>query len=158
MRTTQITAAEAELLERGGFSLKSDQIGAGDSLFQTAADYSVLLHSSLSTAETAKRLGVDECRILQRLSATPPTLYGILLETSWRIPDFQFDGEELVKGLGEVVLRLDPELHPLAVFRWFTTPNADLTVEALAGRSLSPRDWLRVGLPLEPVLEMASNL
>jgi hypothetical protein len=122
------------------------------------AEYAALLKSSLSTAETARRLGVDPSRIRQRLTADPPTLYGIRIGPNWYVPEFQFDGDGLLRGLGEVVSRLDPELHPVAVFRWFTTPSADLSAEALGGRSLSPRDWLRLGLPVEAVAEMASNL
>jgi len=153
-----LTAAEAAILERGGFSLEPAELDADDPLVQTVAEYAALLKSSLSTAETARRLGVDPSRIRQRLTADPPTLYGIRIGPNWYIPEFQFDGDGLLRGLGEVVSRLDPELHPVAVFRWFTTPSADLSAEALGGRSLSPRDWLRLGLPVEAVAEMASNL
>jgi hypothetical protein len=153
-----LTAAEAAILERGGFSLDPEELDGEDPLVQTVAEYAALLKSSLSTVEVARKLGVDPSRIRQRLTTDPPTLYGIRIGTSWYIPEFQFDGAGLVRGLGEVVSHLDPELHPVAVFRWFTTPNADLSSEALGGRSLSPRDWLRTGLPVEPVAEMASNL
>ena len=153
-----LTAAEAAILERGGFSLEPEELDADDPLVQTVAEYAALLKSSLSTAEAARRLGVDPSRIRQRLTADPPTLYGIRIGSSWYIPELQFDCDGLLRGLGDVVSRLDPELHPVAVFRWFTTPNPDLSNEALGGRSLSPRDWLRLGLPVEAVAEMASNL
>jgi len=153
-----LTAREAEILERGGFSLEPDALDEDDPLVQTVAEYAALLKSSLSTVEAARKLGVDPSRIRQRLTTTPPTLYGIRIGTSWFIPELQFDGGELVRGFGEVVSCLDPALHPVAVFRWFTTPNADLAPEALGGRNLSPRDWLRMGLPVEPISEMASNL
>lgn len=153
-----LTAAEAEVLERGGFSLEPEELDADDPLVQTVAEYAALLKSSLSTAEAARRLNVDPSRVRQRLTINPPTLYGIRIGSNWYIPEFQFEGDGLLRGLGEVVSRLDPELHPVAVFRWFTTPNADLSAEALGERSLSPRDWLRLGLPVEAVAEMASNL
>jgi hypothetical protein len=153
-----LTAAEAETLERGGFSLDPQELDSEDPLAQTVAMYAALLKSSFSTVEAAQKLGVDPSRIRQRLTSFPPTLYGIRIGTSWYIPEFQFDGERLVRGVGEIVSRLDSELHPVAVFRWFTSPNADLSTDSLEGRSLSPRDWLRMGLPVEPVAEMASNL
>jgi hypothetical protein len=56
-----------------------------------------------------------------------------------------------------VVARLDAELHPLSVYRWFTLRNPDLVPEDLPG-PLSPRDWLRRGLPVEPVAELAAGL
>lgn len=152
-----LTPAEATVLERGGFEL-SDQPGAADPLAQTVAEYAALLKSSLSTAEAARRLDVDASRVRQRLTSAPPTLYGIRIGASWYIPEFQFDDNGIVPGVGEVVARLDSELHPVAVFRWFTSPNPDLSVEKRDVRDLSPRDWLRLGFPVSPVIELAANL
>jgi hypothetical protein len=152
-----LTRAEAAALEQGGFVL-TDEAGVEDPLAQTVAEYAALLKSSLSTAEAAKRLGVDPSRIRQRLTSEPPTLYGVRIGASWYIPEFQFDGDRLVQGIGEVVSHLGPEIHPVAVFRWFTTPNPDLSMDEPHGRSLSPRDWLRLGLPVPPVVELATNL
>ncbi len=151
-----LTEAEADALEQGGFVLEPESPAIDDPLARTVAEYAALLKSSLSTAEAAKRMGVDPSRIRQRLTSDPPTLYGIRIGASWYIPEFQFDGGELVQGIGEVIANLDSELHPVAVFRWFTTPNPDL--EPRAGGNLSPRDWLRLGLPVQPVAELASNL
>lgn len=154
----ELTAAEVEVLRRGGFAVAPRDLGVSDPLAKTTAEYAALLKGSLSTAEAAARLGVDASRIRQRLTAQPPTLYGVRLEAAWVVPEFQFDGDALVPGIGEVVARLDPELHPVAVFNWFTRPNPDLVAESLDGRSLSPRDWLRLGLPVPPVAELAAGL
>ncbi|HEX9943904.1 MAG TPA: hypothetical protein VGG03_17970 [Thermoanaerobaculia bacterium] len=153
-----LTEAEAEALEQGGFVLDAEDSGTQDPLAQTVAEYAALLKSSLSTADAAKRLGVDSSRIRQRLTSEPPSLYGIRIGNGWYVPEFQFDGDRLIGGIGEVVARLDPELHPMSVFRWFTTSNPDLSTDELRGRNLSPRDWLRLGLPVQPVAELASNL
>src|SRR5436309_4234076 len=148
-----LTKAEAEVLERGGFSLEPADLGADDPLVQTAAEFGALLKESLPTVTAAKRLGVDPSRIRQRLTSQPPTLYGVRLESGWVVPEFQFDGKKLLPGLAEVVARLDPELHPVAVFRWFTTPNPDLTItrqgRGLIPQAISPRDWLRLGLSVQ---------
>ncbi len=101
---------------------------------------------------------MDPSRVRQRLTSEPPSLYGIRLDTGWVIPDFQLDGDRLLPSLGEVVARLDAELHPLAIYRWFTLPNPDLRTDRLPGQALSPRDWLRLGLPAEPVTDLATNL
>jgi hypothetical protein len=152
-----LTREEAEALEQGGFVLEDGQ-GSEDPLARTVAEYAALLKSSLSTGETAKRLGVDPSRIRQRLTSAPPTLYGVRIGAGWYIPEFQFDGDGMVPGIGDVVSRLDPELHPVAVYRWFTSPNPDLSMDEPSGRNLSPRDWLRLGLPVPPVADLASNL
>ncbi len=153
-----LSAEEVATLERGGFDLEPADLGAEDPLVQTAALYSGLLKTSLDTAGAAKLLGVDSSRIRHRLTSRPPSLYGIRLESGWRIPRFQLDGERLLPGIGEVVAELDPELHPAAVYAWFMTPNPDLVAEKLGDRPLSPRDWLRGGFPPRDVAELAKHL
>ncbi|MFP5284909.1 MAG: DNA-binding protein [Thermoanaerobaculia bacterium] len=152
-----LSAPEVEALERGGFNLTPADLRKDDPLARTVAEYAALLKSSLSTAEAAKRLRVDPSRIRQRLTSEPPTLYGIRV-SGWVLPAFQFDGDDLVPGIGEVVSRLDPELHPVSVFRWFTHPNPDLVAEELDGQALSPREWLRLGLPVQAVADLAAAL
>lgn len=154
-----LTDAEADALRKGGFVLEPLDLGAEDPLVQTAAEFAALLKESLSTAEAAEKLGVDPSRIRQRLTAVPPSLYGIRLESGWVVPDFQFDGAKLIPGIADVVSRLDPELHPLSVFRWFTLTSPDLEVESGGEfRTLSPRDWLRFGLPVHEVADLAAHL
>jgi hypothetical protein len=153
-----LTRNEAKALERGGFVLEPEGSGTEDPLAQTVAEYAALLKSSLSTSEAATRLAVDPSRIRQRLTSDPPTLYGIRIGASWYIPEFQFDGGEPIRGIGEVIAHLDRELHPVAVFRWFTAPNPDLSTDDPRGGNLSPRDWLRLGFPVQPVVELAANL
>lgn len=153
-----LTAAEVEALEQGGFNLEPIEPGSEDPLAQTVAEYVALLKSSLTTTGAADRLGVDPSRIRQRLTSQPPSLYGIRVGNGWSIPEFQFDGDRLIQGIGEVVARLDPQLHPVSVFRWFTTPSPELSADEMRGRNLSPREWLRMGLPVRPVVELAASL
>jgi len=155
-----LTAAEAAALERGGFVLEPTDLGAEDPLVQTAAELAALLQESLSTTEAAGRLGVDPSRIRQRLTSAPPSLYGIRLESGWVVPAFQLEGGKVLPGIADVVARLDSELHPVAVYRWFHLANPDLVVERKGKepRTLSPRDWLRLGLAVEPVAELAEQL
>ncbi len=151
-----LTAAEAEALRSGGFDLSGEGLGEDGPLVRTAAEYAALLRTSLTTAVAAARLRVAPSRIRQRLTARPPTLYGIRLASGWRIPEFQFEGDELLHSLPEVVAALDAELHPISVYRWFTVPNIDL--EDQEGRRLSPRDWLRLGYQPSAVARLAADL
>lgn len=154
-----LTEAEAAALKKGGFVLEPLDLGVEDPLVQTAAEYAALLKSSLSTTAAAERLGVDPSRIRQRLTSQPPTLYGIRLESGWVVPELQLDGSRLIPGMADVVARLDPELHPVSVFRWFTIPSPDLALEqGEESRTLSPREWLRLGLPIQAVLDLAGEL
>lgn len=160
-----LTQGEVVALERGGLDLSPEDLAEDDPLARTVTKYTALLETSLSTAEAAELLEVDRSRIRQRLTARPPTLYGIRLsDGSWRIPRFQFAERRLLPGLGEVVARLDPELHPVAAVRWFTTPSVDLLVEdpnappELLGKLLSPREWLLDGLSPRSVADLAETL
>lgn len=151
-----LTTQEVEALRDGGFALEGEDLDEDDPLARTAAEYAALVQTSLTTSKAAARLRVEPSRIRQRLTEHPPTLYGIRLGSGWRIPEFQFEGDDLLPGWSEVVAALDPELHPISVYRWFTTPNVDL--EDQEERRLSPRDWLRLGYKPASVAELAADL
>ena len=151
--TADLTPEETDALRRGGLDLSPLRPDEDDPVARAAAAYAVLLASSLTVHEAAHRLSVDGSRVRQRLVAR--TLYGIKRSDGWRIPVFQFDGDRLLPGLGAIISRLDPALHPLAIFRWFTTPDSDLEVD---NTPLSPRDWLRMGNDPAPVAALAGVL
>ncbi len=160
-----LTRQEAAALERGGLDLTVWDLVENDPLARTASEYGALLKDSLTTRETAQRLGVHPSRIRQRLTAQPPTLYGIRLgDGSWRVLSFQLDGDQLLPGIDEVVAEFARELHPLSVHRWFTMRNVDLLVEdpalpgELLGEQLSPRDWLLNGLSPKVAANLARDL
>lgn len=137
----ELTPPEVQALQRGGFELEQRELGDTDPLARTAAEYAALLSTSLTVLEAAEALGVDTSRVRQRLAAR--TLYGIKVRSGWRLPFFQFEPSGgTFPGIEEVLPRLDPALHPVAVHRWLVTPTPDLEVE---GESVSPLTWLRVG-------------
>jgi hypothetical protein len=153
-----LTPAEAEALERGGFVVEPRDQGEEDALARTAAQYAALLKTGLTTAQAAGRLGVSPSFVRQQLTGEPRRLFGIRLPSGWILPAFQFEGDQVVPGIGEVVAKLDPELHPVAVYRWFTAPDPDLLLEGTTDRPLSPLEWLRAGLPPEPVAALAGDV
>ncbi len=156
---TDLTPPDREALVRGGFDLEQRR-GEASPVARTIAEYTALLRHSKTVAELAKLLGVNESRIRQRLSSTPPTLYGFKVEGEWRIPAFILDGEELVPGISEVTAAVDPGIHPVAFYRWFTSPESDLTIEDAEGAEfvVSPREWLISGHPNAAVVELAAEL
>lgn len=148
---------ETAALRRGGFRMTAARgMGGGSVLAQTAAEYAALMETSLAAGETARRLGVDPSRVRQLLSARK--IYGLQVKGSWRVPQFQFDsGDRLLPGLEEVVPNLPKTLHPVAVYRWFTSPNPDLLPEG-QDEPLSPRDWLLAGYSPRVPAELAADL
>lgn len=152
----ELTATEIEALKRGGFSLEpGPQAGADDPIARTAATYTALIATGLSVSQAAAMLGVNPSRIRQHL--LDHTIYGIKWSHSWRLPLFQFDGERLLPGAGEVFSRLDWSVHPVGVYNWFVNPDPDLQTDDDQS-PLSPRDWLRSGRSPKPVAELAATL
>jgi hypothetical protein len=146
---------EAAALVRLGLDVAPYRGGAEDPLTRTAVEYAALVASSLSVAEAARRLGVRDSRVRQRLGER--TLYGIKMRSGWRLPAFQFAGDGLVPGLDRVLPRLDSEMHPIEVWTWLTTPNTDVTIDP-DERPVSPIDWLRSGRSPEAVAALAAEL
>ena len=101
----------------------------------------------------ARRLGVDPRRVRQRIHAR--SLYAFKQGGAWLVPPFQLDGHKLVPGLDAVVSRLSPMLHPVAVSRWFQTPNPELLS---SDRAVSPVEWLSSDGPPEAVASQAAAL
>jgi hypothetical protein len=153
--TDELTPSEAEVLRRGGFALEPRFAPADDPLAHSIAGFAALIKTSLPTAAAARRLRVDPSRIRQRLAER--SLYGIRPDGEWLLPEFQFDGDRLVPGIGEALKRLDPELHPLEVEAFFVEPNEELTA-LRDGRPVSPRDWLRAGSDASAVARLAAEL
>lgn len=163
-----LSESEKELLLRGGFSVAPMSPDEESPTLRATVDLAKLLEDSYTTEEAAKKLKVNPSRIRQRLAARE--LYGVKDRRGWRVPKFQFSRSRLVPHIDEVLPRTPPELHPLAIYRWFTMPNPDLVepeaenlevvsaVNEEAVVPLSPLEWLRRGLPVDRVVELASQL
>lgn len=151
-----LTAAETAAL-RGVGAFKDDTPihVDNDPLIRSQAQYMALLEESLSAAQVAKLLGVDVSRIRQRLRER--SLFGVEHEGTWRLPRFQFERRLVIPGLAQVLKALPEDLFPLDVVDWFVLADADLQLESDAV-SLSPREWLVSGRPVEAVVAVARDL
>lgn len=148
---------ELRRFEGGGFSFRVGSSGPDHPVVRGAAEFAALLGSALTVAEAARLLGVNAARVRQRLGGPKRTLYGIKRDREWWLPRFQFAARGLVPGIAEVVAALDPGLHPVSVWRWFTTPSPDLRDEG-GECSLSPLDWLSAGYDPDQVVGLAAHL
>jgi hypothetical protein len=154
--TSELTAAEQAVLRRGGLEL--EERPGPDPLAKTAAKYAALIDTSLSTKETGEKTGYGAGRIRQMVADR--SIYSILLEGRRYLPRFQFldEGRRLVPEIGRVNTVLDPKLHPVEVYNWYTTPNPDLFLDRDVDATVSPLDWLKTGHPVEPVVRLAKQL
>jgi hypothetical protein len=76
----------------------------------------------------------------------------------WLLPQFQFAARAEVPGISDVVPQLDPGLSPVAVARWFLSPNPDLVSGEGDGQATSPREWLLAGHSPKDVVRLAEAL
>lgn len=123
----------------------------------TRALFVALLADSDTPEVVATRLARDVSRVRQRVRER--TLWALATDTGVRLPRVQFDddGSEIA-GMGSVLRALPGDLHPVSVFRWLTTPIADLAAPGEADVPLSPRDWLRSGGGPDAAIEIAGDL
>lgn len=152
----ELTADQIALLERGGLELDRLEFGLEDPIARAAFEYAALRATALTTQQAAKRLGVNDSRVRQRLAER--TLYGIKSGDEWRLPAFQFARKGLVPGIERVFPRLPRSLNPVAMHRWFQTANPDLEEKAGKGAGLTPLQWLRSGNDPDTVAELAVHL
>lgn len=152
-----LTDSEAAALREGGFQPVPARPDGDDPLARSIAEFAAMLKTGWTVVDTAAQLRVEPERVRNRLVSRPPTLYGVRLESGWRLPRFQFEGGRPLPGLEQVLAELDPELHPVAVQRWFTTPNPDLAFGD-ESEPLTPRDWLLFELPAAEVARVARHV
>jgi len=155
---TTLTRSEEKVLTAGGFDLSPVRAEAADPVARATAEYARLLKDSLSVVEAARRLGVNESRVRQRLTGTPRSLFGVKHGREWRLPGFQFSEGGLVPGIERAIEAVDPAIHPVALYRWLTTENADLPFDESEERLLTPLEWLAGGNPPSVVVELAAEL
>lgn len=149
-----LTREQVAALRRGGIdplTLPAGAAGAEGPVSRGAARYAALLATSLSVPEAARRLGVDESRVRQRIRAR--TIYAVKPGATWRIPVFQFVDDHLIPGIERILPRLDPNLSPLTVVAWFRQPSPSLVTPD--GQAWSPSEWLLAGNPVAPAADAA---
>jgi len=161
---SELPESELEVLRAGGFDTSAGARPADDPVGQAAAAYSALLATAFTIKQVAQALHRNESRIRQRLLQR--TIYGVRHGRGWLLPRFQFQVEArggghvvtgMVPGIEQLFPLLDPELHPVSVWRWFSSPNSELLDEH-SGLALSPRDWLLAGHEAAPVINLARDL
>ena len=115
-----LTAEEVAVAQSGGLEAGTRNLDGGDPLAMSVMTYASLVASGLTTLQAAKRLGVSDARIRQRLKER--SLLGIRSGRSWRLPVFQFTPRGEIPGWSDVCARLPESVSPVAVERWLALP------------------------------------
>jgi len=152
--------SEIEALQQGGFPLDDiaeERQSVADLVNQISAEYAVIASTAIDTSEAAEWLHVKPSRIRQRLGDR--SLLGIQgVENNWLLPRFQFDddGSE-IPGMRRVLQSMEEGLHPITINGFLNALQPDLYSD-LSQKPLTPKEWLKSGHPVEPVIDLARAL
>ncbi len=152
-----LTSPEQNTLRSAGLDL--NERTTPDPLLETAAKYAAILESSLTPTDAAQRMAISPGRLRQLIADR--SVYSIRLEGRRFVPIFQFqspEGTRLVPNIGQVNRALTPDLHPVEVLNWYTTPSADLYIPSQPRASVSPLDWLKGGGNMETLRHLAAHI
>ena len=150
-----LTAVESEIACSGGLDPNPVVGSQPDPLLLGVVAYASLLETGLTTLDAAKRLGVSDARVRQRLHDR--SLLALRDGRVWKLPLFQFSEGGELPGWGEVAQGLPRDISPVAVERWLLLPNPDL-VGGGDETPMSPRVWLQEGRPPHVVASLAGEL
>ena len=93
---------------------------------------------AIPLAEAARRMGVSDGRLRQRIAAGSLLAIHRPHGRGWLIPTFQMMETGEIPHLGRALLSVGRPVSAQAMDRFFRTPRQDL-------RGVSPRDWLIAG-------------
>lgn len=138
----ELTAAERQVIADGGIDLDLP-IGV-DPVARGAARFAALIATALSPTDAAERLGVLPGKVRQMIARR--ALYSVKLDDRRFVPLFQFRADgPLVPNIARVNAALPVTLHPVRVTEWYSTADADLSLEDGRGPAMTPLQWLDSG-------------
>lgn len=146
-----LTKDAATVLER--IAPRPRRRAVSEATAATVAESIALVSGSRSVEQVASDLGIDPSRIRHRVA--DKALYALRVGRRLSLPTWQFDEGAPLPSLGAVLAALAPDLHPLEVAGFMTSPHPELEVR---GRTVSPKRWLSGGGDPAPIIELAESL
>jgi hypothetical protein len=154
-RSEPLSSTEAAALNAVGVLTEAEPANAAP-LVQTVTNHAALVATALPLKEAARQLGVSDGRLRQRIAERTLVAVHGPDGRALRIPLFQLTPEGELPGLRPVLKAIRPDLRPIQVAAFFTTPQSDL--EGPDGEAMTPVAWLLAGQDPEPVREIALQL
>jgi hypothetical protein len=133
---------ERDALERLGVDVAGTMSDAdfykSDPVLEGMARQALVTADAIPLAEAARRMGVSDARLRQRIAAGSLMAMHRPHARGWLIPAFQITETGEIPHLGRVLLATGRPVSAQAMDRFFRTPREDL-------HGMSPRDWLVAG-------------
>ncbi|MEE9396257.1 MAG: hypothetical protein V3V31_04515 [Methylococcales bacterium] len=156
-----LTSQEEAFLRRAGASGVGDDYDANaieEKLREAAVEYGQMVASAYSQKGAAECIGVTPSRVRQRIDQR--TLYAIDTPHGRVCPKWQFTEEgATLPGIDAVLPLISVNAHPVAVQRFFLTPQVDLEDDVDSEVvQFSPVRWLETGHSPKEVMLLARAL
>lgn len=106
--------------------------------------------SSLSSAQVAKHLGLEESSVRHRVGKQ--SLYSFLVGRKRRFPTWQFSDtavDGVIPELAALVKGIPADMHASTVQGFMTNPQEDLVI---SGAAVPPVEWLELGNDVDAVI------
>lgn len=137
-----LSEAEQDALGRLGIDLASTLPDAdfykSDPVLEGMTRQALVTADAIPLAEAARRMGVSDARLRQRISAGSLMAIHRPHGRGWLIPVFQLTETGEVPHLARVLLAAGRPVSAQAMDRFLRAPREDL-------QAMSPRDWLVAG-------------
>ncbi|RKF13546.1 hypothetical protein D6850_14765 [Roseovarius spongiae] len=139
---TPLDKAEQEILERFGIdagnAMSDEDFYKSAPVMEGMTRESIITAKAIPLAKAARRMGVSDARLRQRIAAGSLMAVHRPHGRGWLIPTFQLTDTGEVPHLGRTLLAAGRPISAQAMARLFRTPREDLDGH-------SPRDWLIAG-------------
>jgi hypothetical protein len=150
-----LSEAEADALRSVGV-VPGAAASSAAPVLQAAASHAALVATALPIAAAARRLGVTDGRLRQRVAEGSLLAVHAPDGRALRIPAFQLTATGELPGLRLVLRAMRRDLRPLQVAAFFTTAQPDLEDEH--GRPMTPVAWLLAGNDPATVRDLAQGV
>lgn len=139
---TPLSQAEQKALERFGVdtgtAMSDEDFYKSAPVMEGMTREAIVTARAIPLAEAARRMGVSDARLRQRIAAGSLMAVHRPHGRGWLIPAFQLTDTGEVPHLGRVLLAAGRPVSAQAMDRLFRTPREDL-------EGYSPRGWLIAG-------------
>jgi hypothetical protein len=154
-RSEPLSEAETDALRSVGIVAGAAMSSAAPVL-QAAAGHAALVATALPIAEAARRLGVTDGRLRQRVAEGSLLAVHAPDGRALRVPAFQLTETGELPGLRLILRAMRRDLRPVQVAAFFTTAQPDL--EDADGEPMTPAAWLLAGNDPTTVRDLAQSL
>lgn len=152
-RHRPLTEREVDALKVGGFDFDCTLTPEQMSAINAKEKLKELIADAKSVDEAAVLLGLSSADVIKLIQDR--SLYAVFAESGFRLLSYQFTEEGLLPKIESVNQAIPEDMHPVAVYGYFSNPDPDLEIDGIA---VAPLEWLRSGQEANVVVNKVREL